>query len=56
MSNVYYDRFAIFRPIESTKDFFRRRKWARQRSKRGFCDRDIWDADVICKLNEMRQI
>ncbi|MBR5428237.1 MAG: hypothetical protein IK118_07805, partial [Clostridia bacterium] len=45
MLNVYkYEGFG--KHFQKLRDLRTRRKWAKQRAKRGFCDRDLWAIDT----------
>ena len=39
------DYESVWHPIRNVAAFFRHRKWACQRSRRGFCERDAWSVD-----------
>ena len=41
----YKDYYPWYRPDKKIAGFFRRYKWAWQRAKYGFCDRDLWNLD-----------
>lgn len=38
-------RFYLSRPWKIVSDFFKCRKWASQRARRGYADTDVWDMD-----------
>lgn len=46
MRSTYLKYDPVWHPVKNVKLFFRHRKWARQRVRKGYSESDVWDIDV----------